>query len=139
MSSLFRSELVWPEAPKGQPTVRIAEQTVTFDLEGVPFAAHLIDTPGYGDMDLQREVAAAELQAVRRNLLRRSLVLKAASAVLLHHRRRVGRGERRARVERRQREHPHEHGGVREPGARGGRFVAGSVQESASPAMVLRE
>ena len=55
MASLFRSELVWPEAPKGQPTVRIAEQTVTFDLEGVPFAAHLIDTPGYGDMEPQRE------------------------------------------------------------------------------------
>lgn len=47
MSSLFRTELVWPEPTNGQPTARIVEQTVSFDLEGVPFSARLIDTPGY--------------------------------------------------------------------------------------------
>ena len=50
LSSLFRAELLWPESMDGEPTVRIAEQTVTFDLEGVPFSARLIDTPGYGDV-----------------------------------------------------------------------------------------
>ena len=77
--------------------------------------------PLRADMHPQREVAAAELYAVvlaafRSHVMagRRisSLVLKAASAVLQLHRLRVGRGERRARVERRQREHPQEHGGV---------------------------
>ena len=57
MSSLFRAELLWPEQVDGEPTCRIAEQTVTFDLEGVPFSAKLIDTPGYGDTDVLKEFA----------------------------------------------------------------------------------
>ena len=50
LSSLFHTELVWPSSGgPGQATTKIAEQMVTFDLEGMPFSARLIDTPGYGD------------------------------------------------------------------------------------------
>ena len=55
LSSLFRNELLWPDQVDGEPTIRIAEQTVTFDLEGLPFSAKLIDTPGYGDVDVVKE------------------------------------------------------------------------------------
>ena len=55
LSSLFRAELLWPDQEDGHPTASIAEQTVTFDLEGLPFSAKLIDTPGYGDTDVLKE------------------------------------------------------------------------------------
>ena len=45
LSSIFLTELVWPEHDGGA-TTHIVEQTVAFDLEGVPFTANLIDTPG---------------------------------------------------------------------------------------------
>ena len=51
LSSLFRSELTWPEVSKGSGGARIAEQTVGFDLDGLPFNAHLVDTKGLGDFD----------------------------------------------------------------------------------------
>jgi hypothetical protein len=44
LSSLFRTELIWPDAP-GSVTTKVVEQTIGFDLEGVPFTANLIDTP----------------------------------------------------------------------------------------------
>lgn len=50
LSSLFRTELVWPEAPEGA-VQHISEQTVGFDLDGVPFTANLIDSKGFGDID----------------------------------------------------------------------------------------
>ena len=49
LSSLFRTELVWANLSPGQPTKSVAEQTVGFDLEGMPFMATLVDTPGYGE------------------------------------------------------------------------------------------
>ena len=55
LSSLFHTELVWPSSKPGQPTPKISEQNVVFDLEGMPFSARLIDTPGYGDVDLVRD------------------------------------------------------------------------------------
>jgi hypothetical protein len=72
LSSIFRTELVWPEGnSNGQPTQHIVEQTVSFDLEGVPFSARLVDTPGYGDSDLQREfgVVIGRLNAGFRRML----------------------------------------------------------------------
>ena len=67
LSSLFHTELVWPEtaSPRGKPTVRIVEQTVSFDLEGVPFSARLIDTPGYGTETIS---AKGEFGAVLRRI-----------------------------------------------------------------------
>ncbi len=56
LSSLFRTELVWPSSRPGQPTLRIAEKTVVFDLEGMPFSARLVDTPGY-DSDVGKEAS----------------------------------------------------------------------------------
>ena len=50
LSSLFHTELVWPATTKGQASAKIAEQMVTFDLEGMPFSARLIDTPGFWDV-----------------------------------------------------------------------------------------
>ena len=78
MSSLFRAELLWPEQVDGEPTCRIAEQTVTFDLEGVPFSAKLIDTLHGGvlltdtlqakRMNPSREHDALRLKPVRLSL-----------------------------------------------------------------------
>ena len=71
LSSLFHTELVWPNAPtSGSATPRIAEQNVVFDLEGMPFSARLIDTPGY-DVDLHKEfaVVSGRLDAGFRKLL----------------------------------------------------------------------
>ena len=54
LSNLFHRGLEWPV---GSRTPKIQEQTVTFHLDGggkgegsVPFEAHLIDSPGWGDL-----------------------------------------------------------------------------------------
>ena len=55
-SNLFLRDLSGPPGP----TLAILEQTVHFDLDGVPFSAKLVDTPGYGDLlDLRRTFALA--------------------------------------------------------------------------------
>ena len=55
-SNLFLRDLSCPPGP----TLAILEQTVHFDLDGVPFSAKLVDTPGYGDLlDLRRTFALA--------------------------------------------------------------------------------
>jgi len=55
-SNLFLRDL---SSPPG-PTHTILEQTVHFDLDGIPFSAKLVDTPGYGDaLDLRRTFALA--------------------------------------------------------------------------------
>ena len=54
LSSLFQTELAWPEdmAPSRASVFkqknRVQELSVPFDLDGMPFMAKLIDTPGYG-------------------------------------------------------------------------------------------
>ena len=63
LSSLFQTDLVWPEvdsvpARRPLPTASIKEINVPFDLDGVPFNARLIDSPGYGEgTDLKRSYA----------------------------------------------------------------------------------
>ena len=71
LSSLFHTELVWPAAPKGKATRRVAEQSVVFDLEGMPFSARLIDTPGYDGAELHKEfgVVTGRLEAGFRRIL----------------------------------------------------------------------
>ena len=53
LCDLFHADLDWPV---GTRTPKVQEQTVTFQLDGateqkgVPFVAHLIDSPGWGDL-----------------------------------------------------------------------------------------
>lgn len=78
LSSLFQTELDWPDpAVKNSrslaPTSAIAELVVPFDLDGVPFTAKLVDSPGYGDLtDLTRSfsVVTRYLEGCFRSALR---------------------------------------------------------------------
>ena len=83
LSSIFRTELVWPEntADDAGRTMRIVEQSVGFDLEGVPFTTTLIDTPGYGDsVDLRQgfDVVSRRIDAGFRRLLLQEMRIRRA-------------------------------------------------------------
>ena len=55
LSNLFHQEL--DDSPGKGPTLRVTERVLNFDLGGVPFSAHLIDSPGYHDsLDLRRSI-----------------------------------------------------------------------------------
>ena len=55
LSNLFHQEL--DDSPAKGPTLRVIECVLNFDLGGVPFSAHLIDSPGYHDsLDLGRSI-----------------------------------------------------------------------------------
>ncbi|KAL3929571.1 MAG: hypothetical protein SGPRY_001908, partial [Prymnesium sp.] len=54
LASLFQTELTWPNSESSASgwlaaTGSISEIDVPFDLDGVPYRARLIDTPGFGE------------------------------------------------------------------------------------------